>query len=65
MLCPSAQELIENDFFKAIKVLKDIQGPKMHRDSMLVPKNILQEYLKLIKKSFTNEFENLTYFIEE
>lgn len=38
-----------NVFLKVIKLIKDLQGPRMIINSMLVSKDILQEELEVIK----------------
>lgn len=48
--CSSIDDCRRNYLFKAIKVVDELQGPKMFRDSM--NQNMLQEELNIIKASW-------------
>jgi len=57
---------ISSDFLlKAIKVVDDLCGPRMIRDSVLITKDILKNELNDISESMALEFDNIIDFSEE
>jgi len=54
-----------NSFFKSIKIVEDLEGSKIIRDSMLLPKYKLEEEMSIIRTSWEIEFESLIEFLED
>jgi len=63
--CTKINDKRSNAFLKALEIVKYLKGPQLVRESMLIPKEQLEIELNIIKASWTNEFDNLTDFLEE
>jgi hypothetical protein len=63
--CTKINDKRSNAFLKALEIVKDIEGPQLIRESMLIPKEKLETKLSVIKASWASEFDNLTNFPEE
>jgi hypothetical protein len=63
--CTKINDKRSNAFLKALEIVKDLKGPQLVRESMLIPKEQLETELSVIKASWASEFDNLTDFLEE
>jgi hypothetical protein len=63
--CDTINSKISDLFLKLVDLTKELEGPHLIMDSILLSKDQLQEQLEALKTSWASEFDNLTEFLEE
>jgi hypothetical protein len=53
---------ISDSFLKSLDIVKELEGPPLIRESMLLTREQLEYELNILNISWGSEFENLTKF---
>jgi hypothetical protein len=63
--CTKINDKISSAFFKALEIVKDLEGPPLIRYSIVITKEQLDMKLGVIKSSWVIQFNDLTEFPED